>query len=148
MEGGVRREGTWVCCAALSHSVTSDSLCPRGLQPARLLCPWGFSRQEYRNGLPCPPQGIFPTQGSSQPTLQADSLPAELPGKPRIYIYLLLIHVDIWQKPTQYCKAITLQLKINKFLKNKFGEKICASLHVFHPYQNHMYTVLRAVSQS
>ena len=25
------------------------------------------------------------------------------------------IHVDIWQKPTQYCKAVILQLKINKF---------------------------------
>ena len=25
-----------------------------------------------------------------------------------------LTHVDIWQKPTQYCKAIILQLKINK----------------------------------
>ena len=23
------------------------------------------------------------------------------------YIYLWLIHVNIWQKPTQYCKAIT-----------------------------------------
>ena len=31
-----------------------------------------------------------------------------------IYTYLWLIHVDIWQKPTQYYKAITLQLKINK----------------------------------
>ena len=31
------------------------------------------------------------------------------------YVYLWLIHVDIWQKPTQYCKAIILQLKINKF---------------------------------
>ena len=28
------------------------------------------------------------------------------------YIYLWLIHVDGWQKPTQYCKAIILQLKI------------------------------------
>ena len=28
-------------------SVVSDSLRPHGLQPARLLCPWGFSRQEY-----------------------------------------------------------------------------------------------------
>ena len=27
----------------------------------------------------------------------------------------MLIHVDVWQKPTQYCKAIILQLKINKF---------------------------------
>ena len=32
-------------------------------------------------------------------------------------VYLWLIHVDVWQKPTQYCKAIILQLKINKFLK-------------------------------
>ena len=32
-----------------------------------------------------------------------------------IYVYLWLIHVDAWQKPTHYCKAIILQLKINKF---------------------------------
>ena len=31
-----------------------------------------------------------------------------------ICIYLWLIHVDVWQKPTQYCKAIILQLKIKK----------------------------------
>ena len=59
------------------------------------------------------------SRGSSQSTLQADSLLAELPGKPQMYVDLLLIHVDIWQKPTQYCKAIILQLKINKFFKNK-----------------------------
>ena len=29
------------------------------------------------------------------------------------YVYLWPIHVDVWQKPTQYCKAIILQLKIN-----------------------------------
>ena len=34
-----------------------------------------------------------------------------------IYIYLWLIHVDIWQKPAQYCKGIILQLNINKILK-------------------------------
>ena len=27
------------------------------------------------------------------------------------YVYLWLIHVDVWQKPTQYCKAVILQLK-------------------------------------
>ena len=32
------------------------------------------------------------------------------------YAYLQLIHVDVWQKPTQHCNAIILQLKIN--LKN------------------------------
>ena len=34
-------------------------------------------------------------------------------------VYLWLIHADVWQKPTQYHKAIVLQLKINKFLTNK-----------------------------
>ena len=33
------------------------------------------------------------------------------------YIHLRLIHVDVWQKPTQYYKAIILQLKINKIFK-------------------------------
>ena len=28
-----------------------------------------------------------------------------------IYVYLWLIHVDIWQKPTKFCKAIIYQLK-------------------------------------
>ena len=32
-----------------------------------------------------------------------------------IYVYLWLIHVDVWQKPTQHCKAIIFQLNINKF---------------------------------
>ena len=29
----------------------------------------------------------------------------------RAYVYLWLTHVDIWQKPTQYCKAIIIQIK-------------------------------------
>ena len=28
---------------------------------------------------------------------------------------LWLIHVDVWQKPTQYCKAVILLLKISKW---------------------------------
>ena len=28
-----------------------------------------------------------------------------------MYVYLWLIHVDIWQKPTKFCKAIIYQLK-------------------------------------
>ena len=27
------------------------------------------------------------------------------------YVDLWLIHVDVWQKPTQFCKALILQLK-------------------------------------
>ena len=38
------------------------------------------------------------------------------------YVYLWLIHVDGWQKPTQYSKAITLQLKTNKYFLKR-GKK-------------------------
>ena len=44
-------------------SVVSNSLRPYGLQPTRLLCPWGFSRQEYWSGLPRPPPGDLPNPG-------------------------------------------------------------------------------------
>ena len=40
------------------------------------------------------------------------------------YVYLWLINVDIWQKPTHYCKAIILQLKINIFYKKKQNKQI------------------------
>ena len=44
------------------------------------------------------------------------------------HVYLWLIHVDVWQKPSQYCKAIILQLKqINfkiKIIKNKQKKKV------------------------
>ena len=36
---------------------------PMDCSPARLLCPWGFSRQEYWSRLPCPPPGDLPNQG-------------------------------------------------------------------------------------
>ena len=71
-------------CESESRSVVSDSLRLHGLQPTRLLCPWGFSRQEYWCELPCPSPGNLPNAGIKprSPALQADSLPAELPGKP------------------------------------------------------------------
>ena len=68
----------------LSCSVMSNSLQPHEWQPAKLLCPWGSSRQGYWSGLPCPPPGDLPNQGIKprSPALQADSLPSEPPGKP------------------------------------------------------------------
>jgi len=50
-----------------------------------LLCPWGFSRQEYWSGLPSPPPEDFPNPGIEprSPTLQADSLLSEPPEKPK-----------------------------------------------------------------
>ena len=55
------------------------------LQPARLFYLWGFSRQEYKNGLPCSPPGDLPNSGIEPRShvLQADSLSSEPPGKPK-----------------------------------------------------------------
>ena len=60
------------------------------MEPARLLCPWGFSRQEYWSGLPCPSPGDLPNPGIKprSSTLQADSLPSEPPGNPKSTILL------------------------------------------------------------
>ena len=72
----------WAACV-LSHSVMSESLWPCGMQPDRLLYPWGFSRQESWNRLLCPPPGALPNCRIElrSPALQVDSLLTELPGK-------------------------------------------------------------------
>ena len=70
----------------LSHSVVSDSATPwtGAYQASQSM---GFPRQEYWSGLPCPPPGIFLTQGSNSlmsPALQVNSLPTEPQRKPHI----------------------------------------------------------------
>ena len=65
-------------------SVVSGSLWPHGLS-ARLLCPWGFSRQEYWSGLLCPPPGDLPTPGSNPGLLHCSRILYHLShqGSPR-----------------------------------------------------------------
>ena len=48
-----------------------------------------FSRQEYWSGLPGPPSGDLPNPGMEprSPTLQADCLISEPPGKPVNQLY-------------------------------------------------------------
>ena len=52
-----------VSCVMLTHSVTSDSLQPFGLWPARLLSPWHFSGKNIEVGCHFLLQRIFLTQG-------------------------------------------------------------------------------------
>ena len=59
-----------VCVLSLSVSVLQDSSRPRGLQQARLLCPWKFSRQEYCSGLPSTRQ-LLKAEVSSPPPIQS-----------------------------------------------------------------------------
>ena len=59
---------------------------PRGLFPTRLLCTWGFSRQEYWSGLPCLPPGDLSNPGikPTSPALQEASLLLSHLGSPNI----------------------------------------------------------------
>ena len=65
----------------------------------RLLCPRGFSRQEYWSGLPCPPPGYLSNPGIEPrcPILQGDSLPSAPPGKPQIYKSDLVYGFSDWE---------------------------------------------------
>ena len=74
----------------------------------------GYSRQEYWSGLPFPSPGHLTDPGikSWSPTLQADSLPMEPPGKPDI-LYVLppsfaLMIIDF------YCILINIMVCDNK----------------------------------
>ena len=88
---GTNEQCNWRCCAVLSHSVVSDSLWPCELQPARLLCPWGLSTEEYWSRLPCPPPGDLPNPGIKPTSLSllhwwVGSLPLAPPGKTQLLI--------------------------------------------------------------
>ena len=54
----------------------------------------GFSRQEYQSGLPFPSPEDLPDPGIEprSPTLQADSLPSEPPGKPKNVQTIMQLH--------------------------------------------------------
>ena len=77
-----------VCTRTHTHAYSVAQSCPL------FATPWtvahqaplsiGFSRQEYWSGLPCPPPRGIPNPGIEprSPTLQAESLLSEPPGKP------------------------------------------------------------------
>ena len=85
----------------LAHSMSRSicvCVCAQLLHHARLFAtPWtiawqaplsmGFSRQEYRNGLPCPPSGDLPDPGIKPgcPALQVDTLLLSHWGSPYVH---------------------------------------------------------------
>ena len=72
---------------SVSHSAVSDCFRPPGTVACKALLSMGICRQEYWRGLPFPSPGDLPDSGIEprSPALQADSLAAELPGKPYVY---------------------------------------------------------------
>ena len=73
----------------ISHSVVSDSATPWTVARQAPLS-MGFSRQEYWSGQSFSSSGNLPNPGIKlkSPTLQADSLQSEPPGKPIPVLYI------------------------------------------------------------
>ena len=70
----------------------------------------GFSRQEYWNGLPFPSPGDLPSPGIEprSPTLQAEALTSEPPGKPQLIAvpdYKLTCPSTGWTQLASFCLA-------------------------------------------
>ena len=117
----------------LHASVVSDSLRPYGLRPTRLLCLWGFSRQEYWSGLPCSPPGDLPNPRikPKSPVLQAGSLPSEPPGKPRVVhnrANVKLNHVGFYRQIFLFthktsCSETFCQYFVKSSCKQKYMKK-------------------------
>ena len=79
----------WSDMKSLSHVWLFATPCTVAYQAPSM----GFSRQEYWNGLPFPsPRDLLdPGIEPRSPALQVDALPSEPPGKPSLYIWLILV---------------------------------------------------------
>ena len=95
-----------------------------GLWPRSLQCGGYRSCSIYRiirllGGYDCVPSRVhlaFLSLASPAQSAEELSVGWEMGGRLKregTYVFLWLVHVDVWQKPIQYCKAIILQLKIN-----------------------------------
>ena len=75
---------------------------------------WNLSPVQVR----CVRQGA---QGWCTEITLKDGMRREVGGSVRMgHVHPWLIHVSIWQKPPQYCKVISLQLKFEKIKKKKY----------------------------
>ena len=76
------RKGRSCCCFSCCRVWVCVS---PGLDPARLLCPWGFSRQEHWSGLPAPSPGdlLDPGVKPTFPALAGGFFTTDPPGKPK-----------------------------------------------------------------
>ena len=64
-------------------------------------------------------------------SIYRDGLRKEMGGRFKrdgIYVYLWLIHVEVWQKTTKFCKAIFFQWIMNTFFKVDFPQQRALTL--------------------
>ena len=102
-----------------------------------------FSRQEYWSGSPCLSPEDLPNPGIEprSPSLQADSLPAESPGKPK-NTGMSSLSLFQWIFPTQeshqdflHCRWVLYQLSYE-------GNQICQNDHVNIPPGELIWTMI------
>ena len=126
-----------ILCAVLGCSAVSDSLQPHGLQLARRLCPWRFSRQEYWSELSCPPSGDLSNSGIEPRslTLQVDSLPSEPPGKPVFAVRQCQATSSSQRLPVEGNNATSKlrEQKVHVYLASLSSPAIAASLSLLLP---------------
>ena len=99
--------------------------CPTLATPWTVACQvplsMGFSRQEYKSGVPFPSPGDLPDPGIEprSPTLQAESLQTELWGKPSLYFNCLCMFfytkffIQLWDmlsSPMLICAVLSHRL--------------------------------------
>ena len=73
-----------LCTCAQLLSVVSNSVQLLWTVAHQAPLSMGFSRQECWSGLPCPPPGDLSSKDPGSPALQADSLPSDPPGSPKL----------------------------------------------------------------
>ena len=59
MTVSLNKENKILCTASLKYIHNVLCLVTQRCPTLRLLCPWGFCRQEYWSGLPCPSPDIY-----------------------------------------------------------------------------------------
>ena len=121
------------CVCMLSCSVVPHSLQRHGLQPIRFLCPWRFSRQEYRSGLlyPTPRELPNPRIEPWSLALQAYSLPSEPPGKPILWKELRIL-LNYLYSPLEYYIRFRRTLSFCKGKKRICKGQNMSTRHCFH----------------
>ena len=110
----------------LSYSVVSDSLQPRGLQSARLLCPWDSPGKNTGVGCQCPPPGDLPNPGIKprSPTVQADSFTSWATREAQEY-WSVLPFPSPGHLPHPVIKLVSLALQMDSLFSFPFHFVFC-----------------------
>ena len=79
-------------------------------------------KNRYQFGIRCVVQGTLTGACNNLEGCKGEGDGRELQWE-GTYVYLYLIHVDIWQKTTKFCKEIILQLKTRFFFFKMYSLK-------------------------